>query len=149
MHVRLEMKLEQAYPEILKNLHGAPSETCMSDMHGGISCGDGWYDLLDKLMDFCQFNTDKNAYPQLVADQIKEKFGSLRFYYHFEDNPKLEDLKKSVTDIKNAVRPASYIRGAIDFTQSLSSSVCENCGAPGKINRGGWVKCLCDECRNN
>ena len=65
-------ELYKKYPEILRNLHGDPSETCMSDMHGGIACGDGWYNLLDKLMSWCQFQTNNNCYPQLIAEQIKQ-----------------------------------------------------------------------------
>jgi hypothetical protein len=57
----------------------------MSSEHGGIDIEDDWIPILESLFQFCQFNHDYNGYPQLVADQIKEKFGSLRFYYHFEE----------------------------------------------------------------
>lgn len=139
-------KLAEKYPKILRNLGGNPSETCMSWMHGEIACGDGWYDLLDNLMEFCQFHTDRNCYPQVVADQIKEKFGTLRFYYSFEDNPELEELKETVPDPKYAYRPAEMLEGAISFAEHMSGSICEKCGNPGTFRKGGWAVTECDNC---
>ena len=53
------------------------SESRMSD---GFACGDGWFDLVDALCEQIQFETDKNCAPQVVATQVKEKFGTLRFH---------------------------------------------------------------------
>ena len=47
----------------------------------GFSCGDGWYLLIDRLCSSLQWDTDTNKYPQVVATQVKEKYGTLRFYY--------------------------------------------------------------------
>lgn len=97
-------------------------------------CGDGWFGLIDKLCHYLQFNIDHNShvkgvegstrYPQVVATQVKEKFGTLCFY----------------------ARNASYEQdGLIGFVEYLSGSVCEVCGAPGKSNSEGWIKVRCDE----
>ncbi|MDE1830597.1 MAG: hypothetical protein KGI25_09770, partial [Thaumarchaeota archaeon] len=64
--------------------------------------------------------------PQLVADQVKEKFGSLRFYHHGGDE---------------------YCNGAIELAEALSTCICENCGAPGTVGGRGWIKTLCTPCR--
>jgi hypothetical protein len=61
---------------------------------------------------------------QVVARQIKEKFGTLRFYYDGGDD---------------------YIRGLDSMAESMSARICEDCGKPGKIAKGGWVRTLCEE----
>lgn len=62
--------------------------------------------------------------PQVVADQVKEKFGTLRFYYHGGDE---------------------YISGLVAMAESMTAVTCEECGAPGKQRHGGWIRTLCDE----
>jgi hypothetical protein len=61
---------------------------------------------------------------QVVARQIKEKFGTLRFYYDGGND---------------------YIRGLESMADSMSARICETCGKPGKRTTGGWIKTLCDE----
>jgi hypothetical protein len=128
MSPELDKQLCEKYPKIFKNRHGDPKETCMC---WGIECGDGWYDLLDHLCANLQFNTDVNnyvsngieRYPQVVAMQVKEKFGGLRFYV------------ESATDAQYAV---------ISFAEALSYHMCDVCGAKGKPNREGWIKTRCE-----
>jgi hypothetical protein len=64
------------------------------------------------------------ACPQVVASQVKEKFGTLRFYYGGGD---------------------SYCRGVESMADAMSAVTCETCGNPGKMRRGGWIRTLCDE----
>lgn len=64
----------------------------------------------------------KKELPVIV--QVKEKFGSLRFY---ADN----------------VSPEMY--SYINFAEAMSGVTCEDCGAPGKARTGGWIRTLCDE----
>lgn len=141
-----DLALQEKYPKILRDLGGNMSETCMSWAHGGIAVGDGWISLLESVFKFAQFNTDKNKYPQLVADQIKEKFGSLRFYYHFE--PTEASLEYAASDAgKKWPREEAYIAGAINFAELMSGQICERCGKPAKCkNRKGWLSTLCEDC---
>lgn len=90
----------------------------------GIECGPGWYPLLNKLCSSLQWNTDKNGYPQVVAAQVKEKFGTLRFYVDGGNDKQW---------------------GAIHFAESMSSIICEQCGIPGKTYTTGWHSTLCPE----
>jgi len=136
MNKELTAQLAEKYPAIFKELGGDPTKTCMSWEHGGISCGDGWYDLLDKLCGFCQWHTDKNGYGQVVAEQVKEKFGSLRFYYRIEDTPTMREHARD-----------GVLEGAISFAECLSATICEGCGKPGTMNTKGWMYCACDECK--
>lgn len=61
---------------------------------------------------------------QVVAIQVKEKFGGLRFYYCGGDE---------------------YIRGLENMAESMSYRTCEKCGAPGKPTKDVWIRTLCDE----
>jgi len=62
--------------------------------------------------------------PQVIAEQVKEKFGGLRFYYYGGDE---------------------YIEGLAAMAESMSYVTCENCGKPGKPNNDGWIKTSCEE----
>ncbi len=62
--------------------------------------------------------------PQVTLDQVKEKFGTLRFYYSGGDD---------------------YISGLASMAESMSAVTCEECGNPGKTVGGGWLTTLCKE----
>ena len=120
MKKELEEELVKKYPKILELRSKGNSI--------GVTLGNGWYNLLDNLMSFLQFHTDRNNYSQVIASQIKEKFGLLSFY--------VEEVA------------GQYLRGAISFAESLSSSICEHCGSNVNVKRrsGGWIRHLCDTC---
>lgn len=61
--------------------------------------------------------------PQVVVDQVKEKFGTLRFYYTGGDDA---------------------ISGMVRMAESMSAVTCEDCGTPGRRRGSGWVRTLCD-----
>ncbi len=44
-----------------------------------VACGDGWFPLIAALCEALQWETDHAGAPQIVARQIKDKLGSLRF----------------------------------------------------------------------
>jgi hypothetical protein len=71
-----------------------------------------------------EFRTIPKACPQVVATQVKEKFGALRFYYSGGDD---------------------FVDGVITFAENMSAVTCEMCGKPGKMRYGGWIQTLCDE----
>ena len=60
--------------------------------------------------------------PQVTLDQVKEKFGTLRFYYTGGDDE---------------------IRGMVRMAESMSAVTCEKCGLPGTQTQGGWIKTAC------
>lgn len=64
---------------------------------------------------------------QVVAIQVKEKFGGLRFYYMGGDE---------------------YIRALENMAESMSYRTCKVCGAPGTRTKGGWIRVLCEEHKN-
>jgi hypothetical protein len=71
------------------------------------------------------FRQVPDAIPQVTLDQVKEKFGTLRFYYSGGDE---------------------YINGLVSMAESMSAITCETCGKPGTQTSGGWIKTICEPC---
>jgi hypothetical protein len=86
----------------------------------GIECGDGWFDLLDDLS-----NKIEGLKLGIQATQVKEKYGTLRFYTNFY-NEQVEEY------IQEAERKSEY--------------TCEVCGKPGALIAEGWWKVRCPNC---
>jgi hypothetical protein len=63
--------------------------------------------------------------PQVTLDQVKEKFGTLRFYYSGGDD---------------------YISGLVSMAESMTGVTCEECGNPGTSRGGGWIHTYCGAC---
>ena len=131
MKQELDELLCQRYPKIFVDRHGDMKQTLMC---WGFECGDGWFNIIDRLCSNIQHHVDwaqlqKEKYgrgegcTQVVAVQIKEKFGTLRFYTNGGDE---------------------QIYGMIRMAESMSAVTCEECGAPGTTRSGGWVRTLCD-----
>ena len=108
-------------------------EKCPKLYRNGISfdCGYGWYELLYNLSVKIEsiIEDDEKRYPkpeiEMCATQVKEKYGTLRFYMTCE---------------------TSAISELIEDAEALSSQVCEICGSPGKIRGYLWFRVVCDKC---
>jgi hypothetical protein len=102
----------------------------------GIEVNDGWYSLIDGLCASIIKILEENNYTSsdIKTDQVKEKFGSLRFYYHF--NKQVPDsVEKAISDL-------------VETAERLSSEICETCGNHGKTyNDTGWLTTECESCR--
>jgi len=89
-------------------------------------CGDGWYDLIDELCDAIQTHCDSTPEAwQVVAQQVKEKFGGLRFYYTGGDE---------------------FVEGVVAMAEAYSYHVCEQCGDLGTKSKTGWITVRCPKC---
>jgi hypothetical protein len=75
MSPELDHQLCTRYPEIFARRHD-----CDAPIAFGIETCDCWFDLLDALCTSLQWAT-RQGDTQVVADQVKEKFRGLRFYY--------------------------------------------------------------------
>jgi hypothetical protein len=129
MRQELDQLLCEKYPAMMVNRNKDMKETCMC---WGFECGDGWYNILNLLMSNIQHHIDwknkkEQVVPQVTLDQVKEKFGTLRFYYTGGDE---------------------YIRGLVSMAESMSAVTCESCGNPGKQTHGGWIKTTCKPCED-
>lgn len=128
MRKELVDQLTSKYPKLLRNMYGDPRKTCLAF---GIECGDGWYKILDDLCKAIQAAVDyknrrgEDPHNDVIVDQIKEKFGGLRFYYSGGDD---------------------VIFKLVEEAEILSYQTCERCGAEGKERSGGWIRTLCDKC---
>lgn len=182
MKEELDKLLCEKYPKIFANRYGDMRETAMC---WGFECGDGWFNIIDKLcaniqnhidwrersrqfaleyndalrkaldgdntdlikyyannkketewivkrvaqdIEWKQFRKVEEEIPQVVASQVKEKFGGLRFYYDGGDD---------------------YISGLSSMAESMSYVTCERCGNPGKPNDEGWIQTLCENHRHD
>jgi hypothetical protein len=115
MSPELEKQLVEKYPKLFPEgpFWGAESPW-------GVECGDGWYDILDNL---CGSIASYGNADNVVIDQIKEKFGTLRFYVTGGDD---------------------MIDGMIWMAEHMSGHICEVCGNRGKMRTKGWMVTLCD-----
>ena len=143
MKKELQDKLFKKYPKIFRQKDLPSTETCMC---WGITCGDGWYDIIDALCASIKnhiewVNEHKRlhslAQPKRLiptktnkticeAAQVKEKFGGLRFY--------IDGGNK-------------YIEGLIAMSEAISYKTCEYCGFPGKPLTNKWIRTTCENCK--
>ena len=109
MRADLDQLLYQRYPEIFRDRHGDPAGTAMC---WGFECGDGWFTLLDDLCAAITRQVSAGTTPPVVATQVKEKSGYLRFRirdgFNREANPEAHRL--------------------IVLAQQRSEQTCQACG---------------------
>ena len=60
-----------------------------------------------------------------ILTQVKEKFGTLRFYYQGGDE---------------------YVHGLVSMAESMTEVTCEECGDPGQSRGDGWIHVYCNTC---
>jgi hypothetical protein len=94
----------------------------------GFECGDGWFQLI---WDLC-LDLEKEGSVQKVV-QVKEKFGTLRFYCQ-TSSFEAEEL--------------------IEIAEDLSTNICERCGENSVLSQlenfgkiSGWISNICDKCK--
>ena len=138
-----DFEWEKHYEEYVKRMNEKFPHIFGDRPYGGFCIGQGWYQIVESLCANIQSHIDwkngsrerllkDNPYDheipdevtQVVAVQIKEKFGGLRFYYKGGDDE---------------------ISGMVRMAESWAQNTCEKCGKPGTLRHGGWIQTLCDE----
>jgi hypothetical protein len=121
MNDKLEQQLAERYPQIFRDIYGDPQTTCLAF---GIECRDGWFDLIDSLCDDIMITVPP---PDFKADQVKEKFGGLRFYVS-NSNDEIDRL--------------------ISAAEDDSYKTCERCGSTDGVEQRGrhWIVTECETC---
>jgi len=114
MRKELDDLLCERYPKIFAERH--EPETLLS---WGFAFGDGWFDLVDVLCRELQYRTSKGD-PQVLASQVKEKFGLLSFHWRGE-------ISKEQ-------------RAMISLAEGLAQRICEQCGSPGQVLIQGGIR---------
>ena len=140
MKIELQEKLITDFPKIYQKITDDKSL-----MKFGFECKDGWFDLIYKLsstiqelLDFKDYK-NRTAGIQIIAFQVKEKMGSLHFYYDTE--------KLKVKTSKKLKQIVEYqVTGAVRLAEKLSSKICEYCGNKATKQTKPWTRNLCEEC---
>jgi hypothetical protein len=96
-----------------------------------LEVGKGWKDLLSRLFFLLErhvFEMPIHLQNDVYLEQVKEKFGTLRIYCSHE---------------------TPFIQGAVAMAESISATICEDCGMPGIRRQESWIKTRCDVCHDN
>lgn len=121
MRQELDEALVRDFPNLYANRHSKKAPLCW-----GFECGDGWEPLIRALsveVEAIIAALPKRQRANTKATQVKEKFGTLRFYLSGGNDA---------------------IYAAIERAEKVSAVTCEECGCAGKIRSGGWIRVLCD-----
>ncbi|TKI69370.1 hypothetical protein FCU45_07595 [Sulfurimonas crateris] len=112
------------YPQI----YGTPPYDPMKSLLSfGFEVGRGWFPLIAKLSEDIQKILDSDPELNIRVVQVKEKYGSLRFYAHGDTGREIDAL--------------------IEKAEEESENICENCGKPAVPQKSkGWIKTRCEEC---
>ena len=78
-----------------------------------------------KTVNFFHFFCAKNECVEMFAIQVKEKYGTLRFYMSCETDE---------------------ISALIEEAEAFSTRTCEVCGNPGILRGEKWFLVRCDKC---
>jgi hypothetical protein len=159
MSPELDTKLCEKYPLIFRDRHADMSTTSMC---WGLTCDDGWYNLIDKACATIQ------GYIHSVEATIERniKFnGELEEHrgFNFENWPSFYSREPRVipepveqfvaTQVKEKFGGLrfyhtggnAFTSGVVTLAEELSYVTCEVCGNPAKTSqKNGWVKTLCN-----
>jgi hypothetical protein len=101
--------------EIKYGFKGHPGS--IEDLQAAV--GKGWSKIVQKLVE----DLESLGWDGRVL-QVKEKFGGLRFY---------------------VATTSDAIHGRIAEAEHESYRTCEECGNPGCLRAGGWLRTLCED----
>ncbi len=169
-----QMKLQEDYPFMWQENPNMQEENFRSYpdnvyRYWGCECSSGWYQIL---RDCCDAIIKRYAEDDIMPDdidfiplQIKEKFGTLRFYYEFRGAPSgiaaidfLGDgqsirFEAGIDDVDEKTQRLRHdISTIVRKAEKKSKTICELCGSGGASLRNDseygihWVKTLCNSC---
>lgn len=117
-------QLKASFPELYK-----PADPREPFSMFGVECGSGWNNIiwsLSEKLEKCISDLPIEDRQHFFVVQIKEKYGTLRFYMSSE-----------------TYVMSDFIREA----EKESSVTCEECGKPGEERTDrSWIVTLCDTC---
>ena len=88
-----------------------------------IDCERGWFPLINKLSGIIENELKKREIKDVYVEQVKEKFGGLRFYMN---------------------KTTDFNRGAIALAREMSHNICEECAGRADTHLiGDYYTTLC------
>ncbi len=114
-----------SHPELFGRAPFDPKKTLIAF---GFEVSEYWLPVLEKGFDDIAEIVKEQGLIDFRITQVKEKFGSLRIYCMY------------YTD---------EIDEVIDRMEEEAETICESCGAPGKLRTDGWMVVRCDKCQAN
>ena len=124
MSPELTKQLYDKFPDLFKEKDLPPEQ---SNMCWGFECSDGWYNIIFTLCSLIQIHQKSQTpdYKPVVVQQVKEKFGTLRFYYTGGDDTVL---------------------GMVAYAEAISGMTCEVCVDRGTTDwKRSWVRTVCSK----
>lgn len=120
MKQELEKQLQEEFSPWFDQLY--VSGTCMVY---GTCVGDGWFPLIHQL---CKDLKAAGVSDSFRVEQVKEKFGGLRFHWSGGCCEQIYEL--------------------VNAAENESETICEECGTKENVTKeGSWIKTLCGVCR--
>jgi hypothetical protein len=105
-----------------------PPKGCLEGAQGYPECSEGWRDLIERACVRIENALDNGDSVKIT--EIKEKYGTLRFYW----SGRLPSEAEAKVD------------EVVDLAKARSACTCEICGAEGRLySRGGWLATACRE----
>lgn len=174
MKAELQKKLVEKYPhffDYLKKYSGP-----VIPIQFGFECGDGWYDLLDNLMEQITSYTKHNGkktriknkqirfiynYIGDISNKLPHKYSKhlLKLRKNISKKAKWEEYKVfqpiNITQIKEKFGGLCFyynggdehISGLVSFAEHFSYKICETCGTTNNVHQTkGWIYTICDKC---
>ena len=152
----------ERFPILFQDSKKPMNQTCMC---WGIECPIGWWHILEQLctvLEYYNIEFSKNHGIAIIADQVKEKFGTLRFYFTVrevdkdgvEKDPDTTDDSRISTEENKRRILMDYLElladQIIEEAENLTENTCANCGVPldrdNKVETKGWITYICREC---
>lgn len=125
----------KTYPDFFKDRNKPMNVTCMC---WGFDIGKGWYSTLDEV---CRKLTEikKVSGIDFAFDQIKEKYGGGRFYFHAS---KVNEKNETWYNIAESI---------VSQAELDVDCICADCAESyyEKIIIGGWFYDICPKCFSN
>ena len=148
----------ERFPILFQNKDKPMTETCMC---WGIECPKGWYNILEQLCTELEYSNMESVAKwgmAIVAEQVKEKFGTLRFYFDVRNvdiygkidnehqNCKLNDVQSKIVHDHLYM----FAQHLINEAERMTEDTCADCGEPltpdNKVETKGWISYICKEC---
>ncbi len=163
MNKELEQKLIAKYPIILQDCKLSERESCMGR---GFEHGDGWYNILEILLEVLMYPVNKlesdiATCDKYVKEQDNEWMITEKPFWTSEklqifradlelakqELPIFEQVKEKFGDLTIYFRNGdARSRALINFAEAMSERTCEFCGNVGHHRNDGWIKTLCHAC---